>query len=162
MAQSEFPNKPGVYTLILEITKPTKEKIGGLNNQIFIRGFYAYTGSALGRSINLNARLSRHLAFKKNRHWHIDYLLSTRNISLRAIIYVITSIKAECQIVKVLENLPGIIVSIKGFGSSDCCSGCKSHLCYFPSISLDGTISKVGKVYKNVLGSFQVFMKPNK
>ncbi|MCW4037384.1 MAG: DUF123 domain-containing protein, partial [Candidatus Bathyarchaeota archaeon] len=71
-----MPNKPGVYTLVIELVEATTLQIGMLGVQRFPEGHYTYTGSALGeRSTTLRNRVRRHLTRGKRKHWHIDYLL---------------------------------------------------------------------------------------
>jgi len=56
----------GVYTLLLFVAKESTVEIGKLGKQKFPRGYYSYTGSALGKgATSLKHRLARHLR-KKN------------------------------------------------------------------------------------------------
>jgi len=76
---AKLPQK-GVYTLIIKVAKEIRIRIGSLGLQKFRKGYYAYTGSALGASAtSLKNRVRRHLrkAGKKKR-WHIDFSRRTR------------------------------------------------------------------------------------
>ena len=98
-------------------------RIGSLGIIDLRKGFYAYTGSAMG---GLEQRIKRHLRKEKNIHWHIDYLLGKTEI--KKILVMETNVKSgECRAAEKLEQSGG--VSVDGFGSSDC--KCKSHLFYF-------------------------------
>ena len=56
-------------------------------------------------------------------HWHIDYLLQYAEI--KNVYYKESIFREECNITK---KFAGILISVPGFGSSDC--RCKSHLFY--------------------------------
>jgi endonuclease-3 len=123
----------GVYTLILFVSKEVTVTIGSLGRQGFPRGYYSYTGSALGKgSSNLKHRISRHLRKEKRQFWHIDYLLSDENVSIEAVIAAKTNKNIECNLNSYLKSLSGAEITINRFGASDCKKNCKSHLLYFP------------------------------
>jgi Uri superfamily endonuclease len=148
MAVHAFPKKPGVYTLIVEVAQPIRKKIGKLGFHNFPRGFYTYTGSAIGlRSLNLRTRIKRHLALRKKEHWHIDYLLNSEVTRISAVIYIETHSKIECQIARKLRGLNGGNIIVEGFGSSDCHEGCESHLHYF-EINFEELSVKVVELYE--------------
>jgi Uri superfamily endonuclease len=95
------------------------------------KGYYAYTGSAVGKSgVSLRHRVDRHLRRKKIRHWHIDYLLTCQKAKVTAVVACASTVNRECRINKVIQNIRGATVPIKGFGASDCKKNCKSHLAY--------------------------------
>lgn len=113
----------GVYTLILRLRKNAKIKVGALGGMEFKKGFYAYTGSALG-SGGLK-RVTRHgevaSGERKTRKWHIDFLLPAAEI-VESVISE-TDERRECEIAsKIGERATPII----NFGCSDC--RCRSHL----------------------------------
>ena len=146
MTKYVIPKKPGIYTLVIEVTQPIRRRIGKLGYHNFPKGFYTYTGSAIGlRSANIRARVNRHLESRKKGHWHIDYLSETA--SIRAVIYLETYSKIECQITKKLGGLNGANIIVRGFGSSDCHEGCKSHLHYFDT-NLEELLVKVVELYE--------------
>jgi endonuclease-3 len=125
----------GIYTLILFMSKEFTVTIGSLGKQSFHRGYYSYTGSALGKgSSNLKNRISRHLRKEKRQFWHIDYLLSDENVSVEAVIAVKTSKNVECSLNSYLKSISGAEITINRFGASDCKKNCKSHLLFFPGI----------------------------
>ena len=88
MAEYEIPNEPGVYTLIIELTREEVDhNWDDLGSHCFPRGFYTYTGSALGKGgLSLRGRVLRHLSSKKKKRWHIDYLLGSRTVEIVAVI----------------------------------------------------------------------------
>ncbi|MFZ2654380.1 MAG: GIY-YIG nuclease family protein [Victivallales bacterium] len=103
-------------------------RVGALGSLLFRKGFYSYTGSAMG---GLEARIKRHLRKDKRLHWHIDYLLGKAEII--RVLAMETNIKSEeCMAAARLEKSGGIPVG--GFGCSDC--KCKSHLFHFKSPSM--------------------------
>ncbi len=106
------------YQIYINLYKVTKIKVGKLGICYFPSGIYIYTGSA---KKNMKQRITRHLSNKKNKHWHIDYLLLNKNSNIFKIEKYSTN---ECIINK---KTKGKIV-VRGFGSSDCKRGCLSHL----------------------------------
>ena len=136
MTGLKVPNKPGVYTLVIELAATTTLSVGGLGVHRFPAGFYAYTGSALGKkAMNLRGRIQRHLTHGKRKHWHIDYLLDADAARVKTAICVETLNDVECVIAKAVARLEGAEIPVKGFGSSDCRSGCEAHLCCFQDAS---------------------------
>jgi Uri superfamily endonuclease len=125
----------GVYTLLLFVSKQVTLTIGKLGKQTFPRGYYIYTGSALGKGgTNLKHRITRHLRKTKRLFWHIDYLLANQNVSVKAVIAAEISKRMECTVNSYLKSVPGARVPVNGFGVSDCKKACKSHLLFFPEI----------------------------
>jgi len=115
----------GVYSLLIELKKNQKIKVGNLGEFKFLKGFYVYTGSAMN---NLEKRIERHLRKNKKKFWHIDYLLSNKNARIISILKIRTKKRIECKLnEEIFKNLKGKIF-VKKFGSSDC--NCKSHLVY--------------------------------
>ena len=115
----------GVYSLLIELKKNQKIRIGNLGKFKFPKGFYIYTGSAMN---NLEKRIDRHLRKNKKKFWHVDYLLSNKNAQVISILKIKTRQRIECKLNEtILRNLNGKIL-VKKFGSSDC--NCKSHLIY--------------------------------
>ena len=110
----------GSYTLIIELKKSQKTKIGAIGIINFNRGYYAYVGSAMN---NLDKRIERHLRSRKKIKWHIDYFL--RRGKIVKVIKKESKKREECRIAKKLSKK---FPDIPKFGSSDCC--CKSHLFY--------------------------------
>jgi len=111
------------YQLYITLNKDQTLQIGKLGAFFFPKGSYIYTGSAK-RAID--ARIARHMSKTKKLHWHIDYFLDCKATT-------ITETKKfnqnECTLNQ--ENNGKAIV--KGFGSSDCTSGCDSHLIWVGS-----------------------------
>ena len=123
----------GVYTLLLFLPKEVTVTIGSLGKQTFPRGYYAYTGSALGkRATCLKHRIARHLRKEKRKFWHIDYLLADENVSLEAVVVAQTQEKMECNLNYFIKSINGAKVQVNRFGASDCKKNCRTHLMYFP------------------------------
>jgi len=121
----------GVYTLVIFLQAKTSLRINGRKCSILQRGYYAYTGSALGKgATSIRKRVERHLKKRKNKHWHIDYLLANSKAKVEAVIAAQTSIKQECRVNRLIQATKGITIPIVGFGASDCRHGCRSHLLY--------------------------------
>ncbi len=121
--------KSGIYTLIIKLNKQAEIKVGKLGIVGFKRGYYAYTGSALGKAGF--KRIDRHLNIdKKNKRWHIDHLLQHSEVVQ---IFKLESREKnrECEIA---GEIGSHFEAIKGFGSTDC--RCKAHLHYSPSLEL--------------------------
>ncbi|MGQ9514746.1 MAG: GIY-YIG nuclease family protein [Thermoproteota archaeon] len=111
----------------------------------FPKGIYLYTGSALGPG-GIIRRIQRHMKRKKNRFWHIDYLLSSGDVSVKAIVYSPCSNKMECEVNRSLSR--SFSIQHKGFGSSDCSSSCRSHLLRFDGKNQDRLFKIVYKSYR--------------
>ena len=126
----------GSYILVVFIDRDIKLIIGALGKIKFQKGFYLYTGSAMGNSgsVTLIARIRRHVSPPESKkvHWHIDYLLNNK-YSYVYCLYMIPSLQnIECLIANELLNVSD--GHINKFGSSDCL--CKSHLLYFKDFKL--------------------------
>jgi Uri superfamily endonuclease len=91
-------------------------------------GDYFYIGSAHGAG-GLRARVGRHLRGDGKRHWHIDYLRAV--VEVQAVLYTVADKSLECVWSQALAQLPGALIPIPHFGSSDCRSGCAAHLMAF-------------------------------
>jgi Uri superfamily endonuclease len=110
--------RPRTYQLAIETKRAMRIQVGRLGEFLFPAGHYVYTGSARR---GLEARIRRHLSGDKRLHWHIDYLLAAPGVQITG---VSTFDATECALNR---RTPGEIV-VEGFGSSDCASGCGSHL----------------------------------
>jgi Uri superfamily endonuclease len=110
----------GIYLLMIEVKKNIKQKIGKLGGIRFEKGDYIYIGSAQN---GIEKRIERHLKKKKKNFWHIDYLLSNRDVVINKIYCKEGEKKEEC---KTAEELSKNGKPIAKFGCSDC--DCKSHL----------------------------------
>ena len=121
----------GTYVLVTKLEQDSKIKIGKLGLINFSRGCYCYVGSALGKSINLENRISRHKKLNENKtgkfRWHIDYFLVNPDVSIIDTLTINDNRKIECEISKKLEKIADKF--IVGFGCSDC--NCTSHFYYF-------------------------------
>ena len=137
----------GVYTSIIHLPVDIRLKVGKLGEHQFLKGYYAYTGSALGpRASSLRKRVARHLQKKKRIFWHIDYLLTSGEPVVIAIVAGHTNMKMECEINRRLKNEVTARIPVLGFGASDCKENCGSHLLFFPDIIEDtDLIEKVVK-----------------
>jgi endonuclease-3 len=154
---SEF-SASGIYMLLLFVSEEVSLSIGKLGKQRFPRGYYTYTGSALGKgATSLKHRIARHLRKEKPRFWHIDYLLADENVSVEAVIAAETNENMECNINQHIKGMKGAEVSVKGFGASDCRKNCGSHLLYFPEIgNADWLVQKLVRHLRAVSGILSV------
>jgi Uri superfamily endonuclease len=114
----------GAYQLLIYLDQPRLISVGKLGIFRFAKGYYIYTGSAMG---GIDARVRRHLSDNKKFHWHIDYLLEHGRIIRYASRE--SSTRLECEFNELMARMDGAVMPVKGFGSSDC--GCVSHLVYF-------------------------------
>lgn len=119
-------SRPGSYVLWLTLAEAHRLQIGKLGATRFEAGFYAYVGSALGPG-GVRARVRRHLRVDKARRWHIDYLRTAGEV--RAVWLSYDPERHEHHWAAVLCQIPGSVIPLYGFGSSDC--DCKSHLIRF-------------------------------
>jgi Uri superfamily endonuclease len=118
----------GAYTLVLRLDADLEACVGSLDRLSFSRGYYSYTGSALGKGGF--KRVQRHLQImqgkKATRRWHIDWLLPFT--CLEEAILTFASERLECQIA---GRIGARLEPIPGFGCTDC--RCPSHLHYSSS-----------------------------
>jgi len=112
----------GSYILLIKNDEDRYIVIGKLGTIRFRRGFYAYTGSAMG---GIEARIDRHLRDDKKLFWHIDYILQRMRVV--SLIFSATEKKYECVLA---DHLSSSFDAVESFGSSDC--RCRSHLFYSP------------------------------
>ena len=130
----------GNYCLIIKNKKQNKVKIGAIGSIDFKEGFYVYIGSAMN---SLIPRIKRHLSDEKKIHWHVDYLLKSKNTSIEEVFFNIGEEKIECELARIISKEGKEIAS---FGSSDC--NCNSHLIYFENI--EKSLDSVKKGYNNL------------
>jgi len=140
----------GVYTLIIHLPEDIRLKVGRLGDHQFQRGYYAYTGSALGLGASsLRNRVKRHLQKKKHKFWHIDYLLAHKDTVVVAIIAIQTNREIECRINGCLKNEITARIPVLGFGASDCKENCGSHLLYLGEKNFE---QKIASLYSENFG----------
>ena len=120
------PSLPGTYVLILHLPAAATIAVGALGTLRFPPGYYAYAGSALGPG-GLAARVERHIAATRKRHWHVDSLREWARPF--ALWYATGAERRECTWARALTGLPGASIPAAGFGSSDC--RCAAHLVRF-------------------------------
>ena len=122
----------GVYTLIILLSKDTSLNVGRLGFQSFPKGYYSYTGSALGvGATSLSHRVLRHLRREKRSFWHIDFLLAQKDAVVTSVVAApTTNRKMECDINSYIKEKCQAEVPVPGFGASDCGKNCRSHLLY--------------------------------
>ncbi|NIR86672.1 GIY-YIG nuclease family protein [Candidatus Bathyarchaeota archaeon] len=140
----------GTYTLIVFLSKEARLNVGKLGIQRFPAGYHTYTGSALGTGASsLKQRVARHLQKRKQKFWHIDFLLDHENATVTAVIAAQTDRKAECNINRSVKKGLGAKIPVVGFGASDCKQNCESHLLFFPDIIRDDIlVKKIAKCYR--------------
>jgi Uri superfamily endonuclease len=126
-----LPSFPGTYALVLHLSGASEIEVGKLGKSIFPAGYYIYVGSALGPG-GLAGRLRRHSRSTTSpgwqAKWHIDYL---RHYTKTTGVWVVQqSTRREHDWAGIVQELPGAMITMPGFGSSDC--GCLAHLFHFP------------------------------
>ncbi len=128
MKSSILPASKGTYILIISLPRAKSIEVGKLGRINFSKGFYSYTGSALGKG-GLAGRIKHHLNISYKPHWHIDYL--RLHSSIKEIWLFKSNLRLEHKSTKIFMKIPGCS-PIKNFGCSDC--SCKSHLFYLPQL----------------------------
>jgi Uri superfamily endonuclease len=115
----------GAYLLVMGIRQTFDLTIPTLPGTQIDPGYYIYCGSARG-SGGCRARLKRHFARDKRKHWHVDHL------SLQAAFLQALAIADgdECHLAGILLQSRQFTVPVSGFGASDCKS-CQSHLLHW-------------------------------
>lgn len=133
----------GTYVLVTALKEDSRIKVGKLGVINFPKGYYCYVGSALGKTINLENRTSRHKKLNMNKtgnlKWHIDYFLVDSKVSVIDTIMINNDRRMECKISREMKELSD--KSINGFGSSDC--NCKSHFHYFDDKKYNKILKKM-------------------
>lgn len=116
----------GVYRLAIQVLRPLRLQVGALGECLFPAGRYVYCGSA---QRNLRARITRHCRKRKNRHWHIDYLLAHPAVQVVGVETFAAGKHGECDLVARARRAGGRVV-IPGFGAGDCQTRrvCGAHL----------------------------------
>lgn len=146
-----FPTN-GNYTLIILLESSSWIAIPSRHWSWLRKGYYAYTGSAVGKgAVSLRQRIARHLRRKKAKHWHIDHLLTCPKAKVTSIVAFASTMNRECEINKAIQGIPGATVPVKGFGASDCQQNCKSHLTYFGEDDIyEAVINSYERLSRNV------------
>jgi len=152
-----LPPRRGIYSIGIRLEEPMEVNIRG-NLHRLESGTYVYTGSALGASSNLHTRIGRHLSGRKKRHWHIDQITSFKHASISFVVFSETEQKMECAVNKSIAASAQAEAPVPGFGSSDCRSGCRSHLLFlgqkssFPKIVRAHRLAKLNPKALEVKG----------
>ena len=124
------PSSRGSYVLQLHLVQAFSVAVGRLGVVQFPAGEYFYVGSAFGQG-GLRARLSRHFRLDAKRyHWHIDYLRTVAEVC--GCFFEVSDQRLECRWSQTLASLPSATIPVPRFGSTDCQSGCQTHLVSFP------------------------------
>ncbi len=141
--RGDFP-ATGIYTLIILLSKDLSINVGKFGLRDFPKGYYTYTGSAMGKGkAPLKRRISRHLTKEKQKHWHIDYLLANQSTQVTAVVAAQTNKRLECAINQQLKETRKARVPVRGFGASDCKENCTSHLLFFPDTAKDSALADI-------------------
>ena len=123
----------GIYTLILFLSREICSNVGKLGQQKFPKGYYTYTGSALGKGASgRKHRISRHLRKEKRNFWHVDFFLADERVSVEAIIVTQTDQKLECDSNRYVKRELVAEVPVRGFGASDCKKKMRKPSSIFP------------------------------
>ena len=142
----------GTYTLLLLCTKPFSVRIGSLGYASIGKGYYIYTGSALGQgSVSLEGRLRRHLQVSKKARWHVDYLTSDSRCRVKAAVCLRSRKRLECTINKAVVRELSADPVLARAGSSDC--KCDGHL------TKVGSSIRAGKILTSVMSVYKRFGK---
>ncbi len=135
----------GIYSILLQIPEDLTLEVGGLGSMNFLRGFYVYTGSAMGPG-GIGARISRHIRTEKKIFWHIDYLVINPSVKVFALFRAESKWKMECDVNKsIVSNFDVSIVS--GFGSTDCKAACGGHLLFLRDTGFQICLKGIGEAY---------------
>ena len=130
---------PGTYALLIQAPRDTAVRVGALGGVTIRRGVHVYVGSARGPG-GLGARIRRHLARDKPIHWHVDHL--TTRLDVDEVWSLASERPLEHAWSDAVASMPGAVVSVPGFGSSDC--RCPTHLYLFATRPLANTLELAG------------------
>ena len=141
----------GTYCLLIESCKEVIISSGKFKGISFPAGYYYYTGSA---QKNLIARIQRHIRKNKPLHWHIDFLTSLNDFTVKEV-YIFRDKKKsfECVLSQDLFKIFNLKIIAPGFGSSDC-NECQTHLYYSPKkLSYNHFISRYQSIERLIPSS---------
>jgi len=117
----------GTYTVIVRCKGPYCSMFGKLGRARLRKGYYLYTGSALGRgAVSLERRIERHMKRQKRLRWHVDYLTSRPECNVTGAVYVVSDVRLECKVNSLLSNELKVSPVLLKIGASDC--KCNGHL----------------------------------
>jgi sugar fermentation stimulation protein A len=117
----------GTYTIIVRCKHASYATFGKLGRARLQRGYYLYTGSALGRgAVSLERRIERHMRRQKRLRWHVDYLTSRPDCNVTGAVYVISDSHLECKVNYSLSKKLNVSPVLLKIGASDC--KCNGHL----------------------------------
>ncbi len=117
----------GTYTIVVRCKEAGYSTFGKLGRARLRKGYYLYTGSALGHgAVSLERRLERHFRRRKRLRWHIDYLTSRPNCYVTGAVYVVSDVHLECKVNSSLSKELNVSPILLKIGASDC--KCNGHL----------------------------------
>jgi len=117
----------GIYTIIVQNGSEGYTAFGRLGRTRLLRGYYLYTGSALGASsTSLERRLQRHRARSKRKRWHVDFLTSRPSCGVAGAVYLVSNKRLECNANESISKEFKLLPVLPGVGASDC--NCGGHL----------------------------------
>lgn len=120
--EAALPTQAGAYLLLVGLAAPVSVTLAKRPTCRLAAGWYAYAGSAYGPG-GIRARVARHFRTDKTVRWHIDQLTQVASELWAAP----APGGNECKLLQAMRAEPGIMLSLRGFGSSDCRS-CGTHL----------------------------------
>jgi len=117
----------GTYTIVVRCERASYCIFGKLGRASLRKGYYLYTGSALGRgAVSLERRLERHMKPQKRLRWHVDYLTSRPYCNVTGAVYVVSDRRLECKANSSLSKELDVSPVLLKIGASDC--KCNGHL----------------------------------
>lgn len=148
----------GTYTILIECTKTITIKFGKRGYSTVAKGYYLYTGSALGKgTVSLEGRVRRHLRSRKKPKWHVDYLTSKAGCKVKAAICLISTRRLECLVNRVIAEQLNTRAILPRLGATDC--KCEAHLVKVrPTLRVRGIIDRLRRSYSR-FGDRIVVMK---
>ena len=113
--------------LLIRFPAEARVSVGALGRFPFPAGDVVYVGSARR---GLDARVARHLRRRKSKHWHADYLTSSRAACVAGAVLLRGATLSECALSRAAaaELSPGSAPPVPRFGTGDCREECPSHL----------------------------------
>ncbi len=108
--------------MLVKLAAPVRVTLAKQPGWRLSAGWYAYAGSAYGPG-GIRARVARHFRNDKPVRWHIDQLTQAASELWAAPVPG----GNECKLLQAMHSNPGVTLSVRGFGSSDC-RKCGTHL----------------------------------
>ncbi len=142
----------GTYCIIFKLKNKLTITVKSGKTYTLQRGTYIYVGSAWNGG-GIESRVKRHLKKDKKKHWHLDFITTTKEFEAQKVI-TIPNKKAECEVASLLNRN---YIGIEKFGCSDC--SCFSHLFKITQKEITKVINTLQNLYNIEIYKSEAFQE---